>query len=43
MILHTVVRIISPDTEVWISMVISNNSRIHVMLDQEDDPELDEI
>ena len=30
------------DPEVWIRLVTSRNSRIHVMLDQEDDPELDD-
>ena len=30
------------DTEVWIRLVTSRNSRIQVMLDQEDDPELDD-
>ena len=30
------------DTEVWIRLVTSKNSRIQVMLDQEDDPELDD-
>ena len=29
------------DPEVWIRLVTSSNSRVHVMLDQEDDPELD--
>ena len=29
------------DLEVWIRLVTSRNSRIQVMLDQEDDPELD--
>ena len=32
----------SADTEVWISLVASRNSRIQVMLDHEDDPELDD-
>ena len=30
------------DPEVWIRLVTSRNSRIQVMLDQEDDPELDD-
>ena len=30
------------DPEFWISLVTSMNSRIQVMLDQEDDPELDD-
>ena len=30
------------DPEVWIMLVTSRNSRIQVMLDQEDDPELDD-
>ena len=30
------------DPEVWIRLVTSRNSRIHVMLDQEDDPYLDD-
>ena len=30
------------DPEVWIMMVTSRNSRIQVMLDQEEDPELDD-
>ena len=30
------------DTEVWIRLVTSRNSSIQVMLDQEDDPELDD-
>ena len=29
-------------TEVWIRLVTSRNSRIQVMSDQEDDPELDD-
>ena len=32
----------SADPEVWIRLVTSRNSRIQVMLDQEDDPELDD-
>ena len=30
------------DPEVWIRLVTSRNLRIQVMLDQEDDPELDD-
>ena len=30
------------DPEVWISLVASIKSRIFVMLDQEDDPDLDD-
>ena len=30
------------DPEIWIRLVTSRNSRIQVMLDQEDDPELDD-
>ena len=30
------------DPEVWIRLVTSRKSRIQVMLDQEDDPELDD-
>ena len=30
------------DTELWIRLVTSRNSSIQVMLDQEDDPELDD-
>ena len=29
------------DPEIWIRLVTSNNSSIQVMLDQEDDPDLD--
>ena len=32
----------SVDKEVWIRLVTTRNSRIQVMLDQEDDPELDD-
>ena len=32
----------SADPEVWIRLVTSRNSKIQFMLDQEDDPELDE-
>ena len=35
-----VVSITATDTEVWISLFLSSNSRIPVMLDQEDDPYL---
>ena len=38
----TVMSITATDPEVWISLVTSRNSRIQVMLDQEDDPELDD-
>ena len=37
----TVMSSIAADPEVWIRLVTSRNSRIQVMLDQEDDPELD--
>ena len=30
------------DPEVWIRLVTSSNSRIQAMLDQEDDPQLDD-
>ena len=36
----TVMSSTAADTEVWIRLVTSRNSRIQVMLDQEDDPEL---
>ena len=36
----TVVSSTAADTEIWISLVTSRKSRIQVMLDQEDDPEL---
>ena len=32
----------APDQELWIRLVTLGNSRIQVMLEQEDDPELDE-
>ena len=38
----TVMSSTSADPEVWISLVTSRNSRIQVVLDQEDDPELDD-
>ena len=38
----TVMSSTAADPEVWIRLVTSRNSRIQVMLDQEDDPELDE-
>ena len=38
----TVVSSTAADLEVWIRLVTSINSRIQVMLDQEDDPELDD-
>ena len=37
----TMMSITAADPEVWIRLVTSRNSRIKVMLDQEDDPELD--
>ena len=37
-----VISITAADPEVWIRLVTSSNSRIQVMLDQEDDPELDD-
>ena len=37
----TVMSSTDADTEVWIRMVTSRNSRIQLRLDQEDDPELD--
>ena len=40
--LSNVVIIIDAEQELWINMVTSRNSRIQVMLDQEDDPELDD-
>ena len=39
---YTVVSSTATDTEVWMSLVTPKNSRIQVMLDQEDDPELDD-
>ena len=41
-IFSTVVSITAADPEVWVRMVTLRNSRIQVMLDQEDDPELDD-
>ena len=38
----TVMSSTAGDPEVWIRLVTSRNSRIQVMLDQEDDPELDD-
>ena len=38
--LSTVVSIIASDPEFWISLVTSRNSRIQVILDQEDNTEL---
>ena len=38
----TVVSSKDTDTEVWIRMVTPRNSRIQVMLDQEDDTKLDD-
>ena len=38
----TVMSSTAADPEVWIRLVTSRNSRIQVMLDQEDDPELDD-
>ena len=38
----TVTSITAADPEVGIRLLISRNSRIQVMLDQEDDPELDD-
>ena len=40
--LSTAVSIKAVDPEVWIRLVTSRNSRINVILDQEDDPELDD-
>ena len=37
-LLYTVVSSTASYPEVWIRLVISRNSRIQVMLDQEDDP-----
>ena len=39
---YTVMSSKAADTEIWIRLVTSRNSRIQVMLDQEDDPELDD-
>ena len=41
-IFSTVMNNTAADPEVWIRLVTSRNSRIQVMLDQEDDPELDD-
>ena len=41
-IFSTVMSSTAADTEVWIRLVTSRNSRIQVMLYQEDDPELDD-
>ena len=38
----TVVSSTAADPEVWIRLVTSRNSRIQVMLNQEDDPDLDD-
>ena len=38
----TVMSITAADPEVWIRLVTSRNSGIQVMLDQEDDPDLDD-
>ena len=40
--LSTVMSSTAADPEVWIKLVTSRNSRVQVMLDQEDDPELDD-
>ena len=40
-IFSTVMSSTAADPEVWIRLITSMNSRIQVMLDQEDDPELD--
>ena len=40
--LYTVISSTAIDTEVWIRLVTSRNSRFQVILDQEDDPELDD-
>ena len=40
--LSTVMSSTAADPEVWIRLVTSRNSRIQVMLDQEDDPELND-
>ena len=37
----TVISITSADPEVWMRLVTSSNSKIQVVLYQEDDPELD--
>ena len=38
----TVMSITASDSKVWIRLVTSRDSRIQVMLDQEDDPKLDD-
>ena len=40
--LSTVMSSTATDKKVWIRLVTSRNSRIQVILDQEDDPELDD-
>ena len=40
--ISTVVSITSSDQELYIRLTTSNNSRIQVMLDQDDDSELDD-
>ena len=40
--LYTVMSSTAADIYVWIRLVTSRNSSIQVMLDQEDDPELDD-
>ena len=39
---YTIVSSTATDTEVWIRLLKSRNLRIQFMLDQEDDPELDD-
>ena len=39
---YTVMNNTVSDLEVWIKLFISRNSRIEVMIEQEDDPELDD-
>ena len=41
--LSTVMISTSAEPEIWIRLVTSGNSRIQVILDQEDDPELDDV
>ena len=41
-ILSTVMSSTAADPEVWIRLVTQRNSRIQVMLDQEDDPEVND-
>ena len=41
-IFSTVMSSTAADPEVWISLVTSRNSRIQVVLGQEDDPEFDD-